>query len=165
MHATTWQSARRALEMRRVARTLSSLRQLWDRRSRLSTSEYTVSRDRVLLRNPADTTHSADSVLHLSRLSDGTALALLGIRKGVFGLPPVLSRTIRDSCLLHGRRWHELFCQPHAGIALHEMQETGLLAAAIPEWSTIDSLVDPRFLSPLHRRRTYARGSECRSTI
>ena len=37
--------------------------------------------------------------------------------------------------------WRELLSQPHAALALREMQETGILAAAMPEWTAIDSLV------------------------
>ena len=37
--------------------------------------------------------------------------------------------------------WRELLSQPHTALALREMQETGLLGIAIPEWNEIDSLV------------------------
>ena len=135
-----WQAARRALENAELLDP-SLLRQLWDRRSRLSTTEYTVSRDRVLLRNPADTTHSADAILHLFTFvgRHGTRLAW-DTQRRLRAYLPVLSERFAKAPPSWAT-WHELLSQPHAGIALHEMQETGILAAAIPEWSSLDSLV------------------------
>lgn len=110
-------------------------------RSRLSTREFTISRERVFLRNPAETLLSAESILglftfagrHGIRLSWDTERRLRADVDKISGLfretPPAW------------RAWRELFAASHAALALDQMQETGLLAAAIPEWQTIDSLV------------------------
>ena len=136
----TWQAARRALENTELLDP-SLLRQLWERRSRLSTTEYTVSRDRVLLRNPAETTHSAESLLRLFTFvgRHGARLAW-DTQRRLRAYLPVLSERFAKAPASWAS-WHELLSQPHAGIALHEMQETGMLAAALPEWLAIDSLV------------------------
>ena len=136
----TWQAARRALENTELLDP-SLLRQLWERRSRLSTTEYTVSRDRVLLRNPAETTHSAESLLRLFTFvgRHGARLAW-DTQRRLRAYLPVLSERFAKAPASWAS-WHELLSQPHAGIALHEMQETGILAAALPEWLAIDSLV------------------------
>jgi [protein-PII] uridylyltransferase len=119
----------------------SLFRQVRDARSRFSTGDFTVSRDRVFLRNPANTFESTDSIFQLF-----TYLARHGFR-----LSWDAHRRIRTSIreierILEdhppGRHiWRELLSQPHAGIALHELQETGLLEIVVPEWRKIDSLV------------------------
>ncbi|MGH9692994.1 MAG: HD domain-containing protein, partial [Bryobacteraceae bacterium] len=102
---------------------------------------YTVSRNRIFLRNIAETTYSAASVLRLF-----TFIARHGIR-----LSWDAQRRLRvEAAGLAGNfaaspaawtSWNDLLSQPHAGLALHEMQEAGILTAAIPEWRSIDSLV------------------------
>lgn len=135
-----WQAARRALEYTESLDP-SLLRHFRDRRSRFSTTDYTVSRNRVFLRNAAETTYSAASVLRLF-----TFVARHGIR--------LSWDAQRRLCLEAGNlarkfavspadwaSWSDLLTQPYAGLALHEMQNTGILAAAVPEWQSIDSLV------------------------
>ncbi len=128
------------------AQDTSLLRHFRDWRSRLSTREYTVNRERIFLRNSAETLQSADSVLRLF-----TFAARHGIQ-----LSWDTQRRIRDSLHLLAASfasdhrpspaaWCELFSQPRAALALQDMQETGLLAAALPEWNAIDSLVVPDF--------------------
>jgi [protein-PII] uridylyltransferase len=139
-----FQSSLRALECSEAQDT-SLLRHFRDWRTRLSTSEFTISRDRILLRNPAGTLRSAESVLSLF-----TFVARHGIQ-----LSWDAQRRIRaalDTLKLSfaeqppsADAWRELLSQPNTALALREMQETGLLAAAIPEWHNIDSLVIPDF--------------------
>jgi [protein-PII] uridylyltransferase len=139
-----FQSSLRALEYA-DAQDASLLRHFRDWRARLSTSEFTVSRERVLLRNPADTLQSAESVLQLF---------IFVARHGV-QLSWDAQRRIRATLHLlkasfvehppSPALWSELFSQPNTALALREMQETGLLTAAIPEWNSIDSLVVPDF--------------------
>ncbi len=127
------------------AQDTSLLRHFRDWRSRLSTREYTVNRERIFLRNPVETLQSAESVLRLF-----TFAARHGIQ-----LSWDTQRRIRESLPDLGagfakrpppsRAWTELFSQPHTAFALHDMQETGLLTAALPEWNAIDSLVVPDF--------------------
>ena len=135
-----WQAARRALEYTESLDS-SLLRHFRDRRSRLSTTEYTVSRNRIFLRNVAETTYSAESVFRLFifiarhgiRLSWDAQrrlhLQAANLAQKFAAAPAVWSS------------WSDLLSQPYAGLALHEMQEAGILAAAIPEWKSIDSLV------------------------
>jgi [protein-PII] uridylyltransferase len=135
-----FQSSLRALEYAE-AQNPSLLGHFREWRSRLSTREFTISRERIYLRNPAETLMSAESVLglftfagrHGMRLSWDTQRRLRGDLEN-------LSRLFCGSSPAW-RTWRELFSQPRTALALGEMQETGLLAAAIPEWRNIDSLV------------------------
>ncbi len=119
----------------------SLFRQLRDLRTRLSTSEFTISKDRVFLRNQAETFRSADSLFRLF-----TFVARHGLRlswdaqRRLRASAAELEAAMRDHPV--GREaWRELLSQPHTALALREMQETGLLGIAIPEWNEIDSLV------------------------
>ncbi len=135
-----FQLSLRALE-HAEAQNPSLLRQFGEWRSRLSTREFTISRNRLLLRNPGATLGSGESVLavfvfvarHGIRLSWDTQRRLeKELEK--------LTRMLREHPPAWAV-WRELLSQAHSAIALGEMQETGLLAAAIPEWQSIDSLV------------------------
>ncbi len=139
-----FQSTLRAIECADQQDT-SLLRHFRDWRSRLSTREFTIARNRILLRNPAETLRSGESVLslfafvarHGIQLSWDTQrrirAALGSLETSFAGNPPAAAA------------WLDLFSQPHTALALREMQETGLLAAAMPEWQTVDSLVVPDF--------------------
>ncbi|HEX4227922.1 MAG TPA: nucleotidyltransferase domain-containing protein [Bryobacteraceae bacterium] len=169
-----YQSSGRALDQVE-AHDASLLRQFRDWRSRLSTPEFTISRDRVFLRNPGETLQSVDGILRLfifvarhglklswdaqRRLRSATEAfrdELRGSAKGAdarhqtakelvkpFGGALDTTAVLREflNSPLRWETWHELFAQPNAGAALADMQETGLLAAAIPEWESIDGLV------------------------
>ena len=135
-----FQSSVRALEYAETQNP-SLLGHFREWRSRLSTREFTISRDRIYLRNPPETLLSGESVLglfsfagrHGIRLSWDTQRRLRTNREHL----SLLFREKRPPW----RAWRELFSQSHTALALGEMQETGLLAAAIPEWQSIDSLV------------------------
>ncbi|MBI4893106.1 MAG: HD domain-containing protein [Acidobacteria bacterium] len=112
-----------------------------DWRSRLSNSEFTVSRDMVFLRNPGEL--EADRELPLR-------LFLFLARHG---LPPAReteqrlvdhvmtwSRLFRDKPP-QGEFWREFLNLPHASRALRAMRSTGFLAVILPEWERIDHLV------------------------
>jgi [protein-PII] uridylyltransferase len=139
-----FQASLRALECAEVQDT-SLLRHFRDWRTRLSSSEFTISRERILLRNPAATLRSAESVLSLF-----TFVARHGIQlswdaqRRVGAAVSVLRRSFMEQPPSTAA-WRDLFSQPNTSLALREMQETGLLAAAIPEWHSIDSLVVPDF--------------------
>lgn len=119
----------------------SLFRQIRDLRSRLSTTEFTVSKDRVYLRNPAETLRSADAIFQLF-----TFVARHGIRlswdtqRRLQAALPECAAVLRDQPV-NRLTWRELLSQKHVALALREMQETGVLAAAIPEWHSVDSLV------------------------
>jgi [protein-PII] uridylyltransferase len=136
----TWQASQRALEFTESL-DKSLLQHFRDRRARLSTTDYTVSHDHILLRNPHDTTQSSESVFRLFIFS-----ARHGIPLSWDAQRRIRSESARISALFAAHPadwslWRELLSQPHASLALHEMQETGVLSAAIPEWSAIDALV------------------------
>ncbi len=137
---SAFQLSLRALEYAE-AQNPSLLQQFGEWRSRLSTREFTISRERVLLRNPGETLASAESILALFAF-----VARHGIRlswdtqKRLTSDLEHLARLFRDRPPAWPA-WRELLSQPHSALALAELQETGLLAAAIPEWHSIDSLV------------------------
>jgi [protein-PII] uridylyltransferase len=101
-------------------------------RSRLSTSEFTVSRDRVLLRSPGAGTRGLELfefvARHELRLAPDTIDRLSGVE---------INARWDD--------WKRLLQLPHASRGLHAMQESGALAAAIPEWRNIECLVTRDF--------------------
>ena len=134
------QSALRALEYAETQDT-SLVRQFRDWRSRLSTNELTVSRERIFLRKPSETSSSAEGVLRLFAF-----VARHGIRLSW----DALRRLRADSAQLEQHAasraakwplWKDLLEQPHSALALREMEETRTLNALLPEWNFIDSLV------------------------
>lgn len=130
----------RALEFAE-AQDASLLRQFRDWRSRLSTAEFTISRERIFLRNPGETLASAESVLRLF-----TFVARHGIRLSWDAQRRLRSELEKIAGQFHEnppswQNWQELFLQPNTALALQQMQETGLLAAALPEWQSVDGLV------------------------
>lgn len=134
-------SALRPLEIPEAEQSGALWRQVRDRRSRISTAEFTVCRNLVLLRNPAITLCSAESVLamfsfigrHGTPLSWDAQRQVRGqaehIREAFSQAPP------------SWRTWHDFFSQPHCVLALTSMEEADVLTAAIPEWKHIESLV------------------------
>ncbi len=119
----------------------SLLRNFRDRLGRLSTSQFTVSRERVFLRNASETLNSPESVLRLFTFvaRHGIPLSWDTHRRVRNELTP-LAHLFQERSLPWSE-WRELLSQPHAALALREMQETGLLNAAVPGWHSIDSLV------------------------
>jgi [protein-PII] uridylyltransferase len=119
----------------------SLFRQIREMRSRLSTSEFTVSKDRIFLRNPGETLQSADAIFRLFIFVARHGLRLAWdtqrrIRAGAHEFESALrNRPVSRTT------WRELLSQPHTALALREMQETGVLSSAIPEWQSVDSLV------------------------
>lgn len=135
-----FQRSLRALEFSE-SQDSSLMRQFRDWRGRLSTSEFTISHDRIFLRNPAATLGSADSVLGLFAFiaRHGVLLSWDAQRK-VQAAVPQLEAAFRASPPRY-TVWRELMSQPHAAAGLRQMQETGLLAIAIPQWHAVESLV------------------------
>ena len=99
-----------------------------DWRSRLSTSEFSVVRDQVLLRSsnilPADLSLFTFAARHQLRLAPDTVERLQGF---------VPKASWED--------WKKLLELPHASFGLRAMQECGTLAALLPEWRNIEFLV------------------------
>jgi [protein-PII] uridylyltransferase len=97
-------------------------------RSRLSTSEFTVLRDRVYLRSPGGSNRGLELfefvARHQLRLAPDTIDRLNGVEI--------------DARWEHWKRLLEL---PRVSLGLHAMQDSGALASAIPEWRHIECLV------------------------
>lgn len=103
------------------------LRRFHEWRSRLSTPDFTVSRDRVLLR-----AHKPPSGLQLFEFAGRHGLRLAS--DTVERLQGFIPEAKWDE-------WKRLLNLPKPGAGLRAMQEAGVLAAAIPEWRNIECLV------------------------
>jgi [protein-PII] uridylyltransferase len=97
-------------------------------RSRLSTQEFSVVKDQVLLRSraqlPADLSLFIFAARHELRLAPDTIARLQGFA-------PKAS----------WEDWKQLLALPHASYGVRAMQESGMLSAALPEWRNIECLV------------------------
>jgi [protein-PII] uridylyltransferase len=120
-------AARYAIE-RAAEQPGSLLGRFHDWRSRLSTSEFSVVRDQVLLRSsnilPADLSLFVFAARHQLRLAPDTVDRLRGF------VPTVT-----------WEGWKRLLAMPHASYGLRAMQECGALPAVLPEWRNIEFLV------------------------
>jgi [protein-PII] uridylyltransferase len=134
------QFALRALEYTETQDT-SLVRQFRDWRSRLSTNELTISRERVFLRQPAEIVRSNEALqrLFIFVARHGIALSWDAQRR-LGSLAPAIAERFKESPPTWAF-WKELLDQPNASLALRQMQETEILTAVIPEWHAIDSLV------------------------
>ena len=120
---------------------LSLVRQFRDRRARLSTVSFKVSQDRVLLRNPSVTMRSAVELLELFTFVSRHGLHLSSdTHRWLLQNTEALQAMLREH-KIPWPVWHDFLSQPNVALALREMQEAGLLRAAIPTWSAIECLV------------------------
>jgi len=137
---TVFNDARRALdEAERNAGSL--LENFREYRSRLSNQEFTVLRERLLLRNPLHVTDDPPVLLRLLEFI------------GRHGVPPSAETERRleasreafaNWCTQPRPIWDSLkitLASPHAGMALRTLQSTGLISALLPEWEAIDGVV------------------------
>lgn len=137
---SVFQSSIRALEFV-DARQSSLVRQFRDWRGRLSTADFTISQNRILLRNPAATLGSPESVLGLFDFVARHGIPLSWDAQGrIRAAVPDIAAGFSARPAGY-RSWHDLLSQPNAGFALRQMQDTGVLSAAIPHWNAIESLV------------------------
>jgi len=130
----------RAMELTE-GRSSSLLAEFFAWRSRLSTADFTVSRESVLLKSPQRIEHEPEIVLRLFRF-----VARHGLK-----LAWEIERRIRDALGAverhyseRGPHWPallEVLALPHAGRALSAMNATGVLGAMFPEWRRIECLV------------------------
>lgn len=112
-----------------------------DWRSRLSNSEFTVSRDLVFLRNPHDLDVDRQLPLRLF-----TFLARHGLPLARETERRLVDHVISWSRLFRDQPpqvafWREFLSLPHASAALRAMRSTGFLSVILPEWERIDHLV------------------------
>ncbi len=103
----------------------------FESRSKLSNSEFTVSREQILLRHPAafQTDPGATHRLFVFQARHGLRLAR-DTQKRITATPQWT-----------WQEWRTLLELPHAAIALRAMAETGFLNTQLPEWEHIDCLV------------------------
>jgi [protein-PII] uridylyltransferase len=119
-----------------------------DWRSRLSNSEFTVSRERIFFRTPAQLDSDPTVVLRL--------LEFIG-RHGISPAPETERRleaarsVFAAYCAEPRPLWatlESILSMPRAALGLRTLQRTGLLAALFPEWAATVDLVDTE---PEHR--------------
>lgn len=112
-----------------------------DWRSRLSNSEFTVSRDLVFFRNPQELATDPLLPLRLFRFvaKHGVALARVTEKRLVDHLFD-WSRHY-DTSPPKAAFWRDFLDQPHAVKAIRAMEAAGLLSVLIPEWERIQHLV------------------------
>ncbi len=110
-------------------------------RTRLSTSEISVSKERLLLRNPQMLESDPDLVLRLMLFTarHGLVPATDTERRITRALPAIENYFAEPRPLWNYLR--EIFALPHAMLALRTMHETGLLGALLPEWRMIEGFV------------------------
>lgn len=134
---TIFNEARRMMEGAEKGRG-SLLENFREYRARLSNQEFTVSRDRLLLRNPAQLASDPSLIFRM--------IEFIG-RHAVVPAAETERRleAARDAfasyCARPQRTWASLkpiLACPHAGMALRTLEDTGLLPALFPEWSAIE---------------------------
>lgn len=135
-----FQSAIRVLEFADASQS-SLIRQFRDWRGRLSNADFTVSQNRMLFRNPATALASPESVLGIFAFAARHGLLLSwDAQRRIRAAVPAMAVAFREGPPPY-KAWHDVLSQPNAGLALRQMQETGILSAAVPHWETIESLV------------------------
>ncbi|HEX6895530.1 MAG TPA: hypothetical protein VF146_09665 [Bryobacteraceae bacterium] len=109
-------------------------------RSRLSNSEFTVARDRLLLRNPGQPESDPMVVIRLLEFMARHAIALApDSERRLEAAKPALAKYFGQTHPL----WPDfsrLLALPHFDLALRALHELGLVAAILPEWSHIADL-------------------------
>lgn len=138
--AKVFREAQRTLDSCEKAET-SLFNSFRDIRSRVSNSEFTISRERVFLRHPARLVSEPETVLRLLEfvarhgvlLAAETERRLEGAREAFASwleAPRPLWRSLKAILTL-----------PHAAMALRVLQNTGLMQVLFPEWASVVSLV------------------------
>ena len=110
-------------------------------RSRLSNTDFTVSGERLYLREPHQLEHDPELLLRLFlfvarhgvRLAFDTEMRIAEL-EAAFAAWFSVSRPVWPQL-------RELLALPSAALALRSMQETGVLRAMFPEWGAIECLV------------------------
>ncbi|HLG96609.1 MAG TPA: hypothetical protein VKX49_09905 [Bryobacteraceae bacterium] len=164
--AVIFNHARRALEEsdKPESSLLGSFR---DWRTRLSNTEFTVSRDHVLLRNPGQLETDPMVVIRLMEFMARHAIALAAdTERRMEAARPALAAYFGAPRPL----WPELskiLALPHFDVAVRAFHELGLLTAIFPEWGAIEDLAlqDPArwFSVDEHTVRSIERVTELRS--
>ncbi|MGA2183116.1 MAG: HD domain-containing protein [Bryobacteraceae bacterium] len=136
-----WRAANQAMEASE-RRDLGLFSQFRDWRGRVSNSEFTVSRERVLLREPLELERDPEYPIRLLQFLARHKLALA--RETESRITAALGGMWVD----RQPSWpslRALLALPWAATALRVMHDTGLLTRLIPEWTRIDCLVTRDF--------------------
>ena len=136
----TFNALLRALEMSE-GQTSSLLAGFRDWRSRVSNAEFTVSRERILLKSPQHLEQDPELAL---RLFQFVGRHRLGLHREVERKLREFSQGLREAVSANPSRWPsllEVLRTPHASFAVRWMNETGLLGAIFPEWTGVDCYV------------------------
>ena len=112
-----------------------------DWRTRLSTAEFTVARDRVLLKTPQAITLDPAIVLRLFEFAGRHKLPLHAeTERRIQESLPAVAHHLRQ----HAVPWpalQTLLSVPHASFALRAMHDTGILKLVFPDWEQIECYV------------------------
>ena len=137
---TVHRSALRVLETEE-ARASSLFAQFRDRRARVSNADFTVSRERVFFRSPAELDAAPELLLRLVQFvaRHGVRLSLEAEQRIAARLPALRAYFASPQPLWPAVR--EALSLPHAPLALRAAHEAGALTALFPEMEEIDCLV------------------------
>jgi [protein-PII] uridylyltransferase len=135
-----YRDVRHAIDAREKEST-SLLNAFRERQSRLSNNEFTISRERIYLRNPAALATDGEMVLRLSELAaqhgielaPETELRLEHARDAIAGFyssPRPVWPLFRRALAL-----------PHAAMAIRALRDADLMSAVLPEWTRIQGHV------------------------
>ena len=136
-----WRSASQAMDASE-RRDLGLFSQFRDWRGRVSNNEFTVSRERVLLREPLELERDSEYPIRLMQFLARHRLRLSRDAENR------VTATLGSMWLDRQPTWSSLrtlLTMPYAAGAIRVMQETGMLARLIPEWNRIDCLVTRDF--------------------
>ncbi len=136
-----WRAANQAMEASE-RRDLGLFSQFRDWRGRVSNSEFTVSRERVLLREPLELERDPEYPIRLMQFLSRHKLRLARETESR------ITAALGGMWLDRQPSWpslRALLALPHAATGLRVMHDTGLLVRLIPEWSRIDCLVTRDF--------------------
>lgn len=139
-----YNEARRALDLSEKGES-SLLSNFRDWRSRLSNADFTVSGERLLLRNPGQLDSDFELFFRLFEFvaRHGIPLAAEAERRLETG-----REAFARFCAAGKPVWpalRKILSLPHAALALRAMHDTGLLQTVFPEWNTITCLVIPDY--------------------
>lgn len=136
-----FQLATRALDHTEQNKKPSFFRALLEWKSKSSSGDFAVSRDRIVMLAPHRTLSSSDELFRLFAFVGQTGCPLAWeTQRSILGELNRLA-TIFQEQRPQWNSWIAILSQPHAAIALREMQGTGILPLALPVWQKIDSLV------------------------
>jgi [protein-PII] uridylyltransferase len=113
-----------------------------DWRSRLSSAEFTVSRDRVLLRSPQLLDRDPEALLRLFMMVGRHKVSLHAeTERQIAGRLPAISARFSAPAQPLWPALHEILTLPHPSVALRSMHDSGVLRTVFPEWGQIECYV------------------------